>query len=171
MLSKCTFTHKLTRAYIIWVLGVSECWSAFKVWKYVIWGSCSNEPCLLIRTCSSLGPVRRSRVSCRLKNQVEKPGRRFISSCAARDSTAPPRARPRSAGPAQSQTLVTVTTWPLVWVNRGLCVFSCRSLVTCSMWPIWTIWTSTPWWTAVNSMERRQTSPSASRWAFPSKAG
>lgn len=120
MLSKCTFT----RAYIIWVLGVSECWSAFKVWKYVIWGSCSNEPCLLIRTCSSLGPVRRSRVSCMLKNQVERPGRRSISSCVARDSTAPPRARPRSAGPAQSQTLVTVTTWPLVWVNQGsVCVF------------------------------------------------
>lgn len=59
-----------------------------------------------------------------LKNQVERPGRRSISSCAARDSTAPPRAHPRSAGPAQSQTLVTVTTWPLVWVNRGsVCVF------------------------------------------------
>lgn len=59
-----------------------------------------------------------------LKNQVERPGRRSISSCAARDSTAPARARPRSAGPAQSQTLVTVTTWPLVWVNRGsVCVF------------------------------------------------
>lgn len=42
MLSKCTFTRKFTRAYIIWVLGVSECWSAFKVWKYVIWGSRSN---------------------------------------------------------------------------------------------------------------------------------
>lgn len=89
------------------------------------WGSCcSNESCLLIRTCSSLGPVRRSRVSCMLKNPVEKPGRRSISSCAVRDSTAPARARPRSAGPAQSQTLVTVTTWPLVWVNRGsVCVF------------------------------------------------
>lgn len=59
-----------------------------------------------------------------LKNQVERPGRRSISSFAARDSTAPARARPRSAGPAQSQTLVTVTTWPLVWVNRGsVCVF------------------------------------------------
>lgn len=100
-----------------------ESLSAEVLSKYVIWGSCSNEPCLFIRTCSSLGPVRRSRVSCMLKNQVEKPGRRFISSCGARDSTAPPRARPRSAGPAQSQTLVTVTTWPLVWVNRGSVCF------------------------------------------------
>lgn len=48
-----------------------------------------------------------------------------------------------------------------------LSVWATRSLVTCSMWPTWRIWTCTLWWTAANSTELLQTSPSVSRWPLP----
>lgn len=124
---------------------------------------------VLSRTCWGREHVRRFRVSSTWKRRAVKPGRRSTFSSAAPDSTAPPKAPPRSESQVRciffflrlSVGLKESLLFFQHLTNRA-CLCS-RSLDTCSTWPTWMIWTCTRWWTAANCTERLQTSPSVSR--------